>query len=64
MPSTIPAQAARNLLGRDTVAHRTLPDSVKAAFILVAFRRFAQFYDNERQRTQPRNEKACGYDHD
>jgi hypothetical protein len=38
---------------------------VEAVFILVAFRRFAQFSDNQRERTtHSRNEKACGYDHD
>jgi hypothetical protein len=37
---------------------------VETAFILVAFRRFAQFSDNERKRTHSDNEKACGYDHD
>jgi hypothetical protein len=39
-------------------------DGVEAAFILVAFRRFAQFQDNERQRTHSGNEKTDGYDHD
>jgi hypothetical protein len=45
-------------------AHRTLADSVEAVFILVAFRRFTQFSDNQRERTHSCNEKACGYDHD
>jgi hypothetical protein len=36
---------------------------VEAPFILVAFRRFAQFSDNERQRTHSGSEKACDYDH-
>ena len=49
----------------NTVFHRTLADSVEAVFILVAFRRFAQFSDNQRERTTHScNEKACGYDHD
>jgi len=39
-------------------------DGVEAAFILVAFRRFAQFQDNKRQRTHSGNEKTYGYDHD
>jgi len=47
------------------VFHRTVADSVEAVFILVAFRRFAQCSDNQRERTtHSRNDKACGYDHD
>ena len=38
---------------------------MEAVFILVAFRRVAQFSDNQRERTAHyRNEKACAYDHD
>jgi len=37
----------------NTVFHRTLADSVEAVFILVAFRRFAQFSDNQREGEQP-----------
>jgi hypothetical protein len=38
---------------------------MEAVFILVAFRRFAQFSDNQRERTTHScNEKAGGYDHD
>jgi hypothetical protein len=49
----------------NTVFHRTLADGVKAVFIFVAFRRFAHFSDNQRERTTHScNEKACGYDHD
>ena len=48
----------------ETVFHRTLVNNVKAVFVLVAFRRFPQFSDNQRERTtHSRNEKACGYDH-
>jgi hypothetical protein len=51
--------------GGNTVFHRTLADSVEAVFILVAFRRFAQFLHNQREKTTDScNEKACGYDHD
>jgi len=64
MPSTIRAHVARNLRGRDTVPYHTFADRVKAAFTLVAFRRFAQFQDNERQRNYSDNEKVYGYDHD
>jgi hypothetical protein len=35
----------------NTVFHRTLADSVEAVFILIAFRRFAQFSDDQRERT-------------
>ena len=42
--------------------HPPRADSVEAVFILAAFRRFAQFSDNQRERTC--NEKACSYDHD
>jgi hypothetical protein len=49
----------------NTAFHRTLADSVEAVFILIAFRRFAQFSDDQRERTTNYcNEKACGYDHD
>jgi hypothetical protein len=49
----------------NTVFHRTLANSVEAVLILIAFRRFAQFSDNQRERTtHSRNEKACSYDHD
>ena len=44
--------------------HPPPADSVEAVFILVAFRRFAQFSDNQRDRTHSCNEKACSYDHD
>jgi hypothetical protein len=37
---------------------------MEAAFILVAFRRFAQFEDNTRERTHSSNEEAYGYNHD
>ena len=47
----------------NAVFHRTVADSVEAVFILVAFRRFAQFSDNQRERTtHSRNDKACSYD--
>jgi hypothetical protein len=40
-------------------------DGVEAVVVLIAFRRFAQFPANERQKA-PRcgEEKACSYDHD
>jgi hypothetical protein len=44
--------------------HPPRADSVEAVFILVAFRRFAQFSDNQRERTHSCNEKTCSYDHD
>jgi hypothetical protein len=42
---------------------RTLADGLEAAFILVAFRRFAQSKDNQLQRTQSGDE-GSGYYHD
>ena len=44
---------------------RILVDGMEAVVVLIAFRRFAQFPGNERQRS-PRSgkEKGCGYDHD
>jgi len=65
--SPIQAAACSASLHRvgDTIFHRILADNVEAVFILVAFRRFAQFSDNQRERTtHPYNEKARGYDHD
>ena len=43
---------------------RILVDGVEAVVVLIAFRRFAQFPGNERQRTRSGEEKGCGYDHD
>jgi len=37
---------------------------VEAVFVLVGFRRFAQFSDNQRQRADSGDEKACDYEHD
>jgi len=37
---------------------------VEAVFVLVGFRRFAQFSDNQRQRADSGDQKACGYEHD
>jgi hypothetical protein len=37
---------------------------VEAVFVLVAFRRFAQCSDNQRERANSGDEKARGYDHD
>ena len=47
---------------RDT--DRTLLDDMETVFVLIAFRRFAQFSENQRQRTDSGDEKACGYEHD
>ena len=47
---------------RDT--DRTLLDDMETVFVLIAFRRFAQFSGNQRKRTDSGDEKACGYDHD
>ena len=41
-----------------------LVDRVETAAVLIAYRRFAQFPRNERQRTQFGQEKGCCYDHD
>jgi len=43
---------------------RILVDGVEAVGVLIAFRRFAQFPGNERQRARSGKEKGCGYDHD
>ena len=43
---------------------RILVDGVEAVVVLIAFRRFAQFPGNERQRARSGKEKGCGYDHD
>jgi hypothetical protein len=37
---------------------------VEAVFGLVGFRRFAQFSENQRQRADSGDEKACDYKHD
>jgi len=37
---------------------------METVFVLIAFRRFAQFSENQRQRTDSGDEKACGYEHD
>ena len=42
---------------------RSLADDVEAVFVLVAFRRFAQFSGNQRQGADSGDEKACG-EHD
>jgi hypothetical protein len=47
---------------RDT--DRTLLEDMEVVVVLVAFRRFAQFPGNERQRARSGEEKGCGYDHD
>ena len=43
---------------------RILVDGVEAVVVLIAFRRFAQFPGNERQRARSGEEKGRGYDHD
>jgi hypothetical protein len=43
---------------------RTLVNNVKAVFVLVAFRCFPQFSDNQREGNHFCNEKPCSYDHD
>ena len=43
---------------------RILVDGMEAVVVLIAFRRFAQFPGNERQRARSGEEKGCGYDHD
>ena len=43
---------------------RILVGGVEAVVVLIAFRRFAQFPGNERQRARSGKEKGCGYDHD
>ena len=42
---------------------RRFADNVEAVFVLVAFRRFAQFSENQPQ-ADSGNEKACRDDHD
>jgi len=42
----------------DTVFRHSLADGAEAVFIFVAFRGFAQLSDNQRKRTQSRNEKT------
>jgi hypothetical protein len=46
--------------GRDDLRARTLVDGVEAVVVLVAFRCFAQFPANERQRARSGEEKGCG----
>ena len=41
-----------------------LVNGVEAVVVLIAFRRFAQFPGNERQRARSGEEKCRGYDHD
>ena len=43
---------------------RILVDGVEAVVVLIAFRRFAQFPGNERQRARSSDEKGCCHDHD
>lgn len=47
----------------DTIFRHSLADGAETVFIFVAFRGFAQFSDNQRKRTQSRNEKAGDDDH-
>jgi hypothetical protein len=47
----------------DTIFRHSVADGAETVFIFVAFRGFAQFSDNQRKRTQSRNEKAGDDDH-
>jgi len=60
MPATACSASLRCSLG---TPERSVADDVKAVFVLVGFRRFAQFSEDERQRADSGDEKACG-EHD
>ena len=64
MPATARSASLRCHRSRDTRPDRFLGDDVEAVFVLVGFRRFAQFSDNQRQRADSGDQKACGYEHD
>jgi hypothetical protein len=50
MPGTACSASLRCCRSRDTRPDRFLGDDVEAVFVLVGFRRFAQFSENQRQR--------------
>jgi len=50
MPATARLRCHRS---RDTRPDRFLGDDVEAVFVLVGFRRFTQFSENQRQRADP-----------
>jgi len=64
MPATARSASLRCHRSRDTRPDRFLGDDVEAVFVLVGFRRFAQFSDNQHQRADFADEKACDYEHD
>jgi len=64
MPATACSASLRCHLSQDTRPDRSLGDDAEAVFVLVAFRRFAQFSENQRQRADSGDEKACGHEHD
>jgi hypothetical protein len=64
MPATVRSASLRCHRSRDTRPDRFLADHAEAVFVLVGFRRFAQFSENQRQRADTSDEKACDYEHD
>ena len=65
MPATARSASLHCHRSRDTrPLDRSLADDVEAVFGLVGFRRFAQFSENQCQRTDSGDEKVCGYEHD
>jgi hypothetical protein len=63
MPATARSASLRYHRSANTRPDRSLADNAEAVFVLVGFRRFAQFSENQRQRADSGDEKACNYDH-
>jgi hypothetical protein len=64
MPATARSASLRYHRSANTRPDRSLADNAEAVFVLVGFRRFAQFSENQRQRADSSAEKACDYEHD
>ena len=64
MPASACFASLRYHRSANTRPARSFADHAEAVFVLVGFRRFAQFSENQRQRADSGDEKACNYDHD
>ncbi len=64
MRATACSASLRCHRSRDTRPDRPIADDAEAVFVLATFGRFAQFSENQRQRANSGDQKACGYEHD
>ena len=60
MPATARSASLRCHRSRDTRPDRVLGGDLEAVFVLIGFRRFAQFSGNQCERAHSNDEKACG----